>query len=794
MRERLPTSPARLIGRERELADLRALLGRGARLITLTGAGGSGKTALALAFAQSIADHFASSAFVDLSDLRDPSFVPQAIATAALAPRSAGGETAFEALIQHIGAERTLLLLDNYEQLLPASAVVSDLLSACASLVVIVTSRTPLELRWEHVYHVGPLDVPTVATASPSALRAVPSVALFVERARAVKPIFALDASNARQVHEVVTRLDGLPLAIELAAARLRILSVSELADRVHTALDLLHADHGDRPPRQRTMRATIDWSLALLTDRQRRILSRLAIFEDGAMLDAVRSVCVEESEVPELVDDLDDLVQAGVVTTTEVDGETRFRLPATVRERAIELLEASGERSRVADRHARFFKRLCVGLSSDEVDEAVWLARAQVERENIRGALRHAFAAPPSDREPAMQIVYSMLAPWFAQGAIDEATRWIDLALAAGKETPQWSLICCEAGIFARLGGDLARAEQLFRTALEIHTTHNRDDRAIFQIEGLARVATDRGDEATAREMYANAMELAEAVHRSRFDRAAGRWRWADCLHFFGHPDVARVHCDEALRLARTGNAPQATTASLTLLGDLARERGDLAEARALLDEAWDLVGSIRHHIWRRNVLTSMIRLAHEEGDGARAGDLATQSLTAARAAGDRTVSTAAWIDALAFAALSRAQHEAAARLFGFAEGFRDAIGAVLPPVERPARERALALVRAALGARAPVEVRADASIASVFAFAETVFAAAQPSAITLSRREREVAALVARGLSNRAIAERLILGERTVETHVERVLRKLEVRSRHDVAMRAQELLIAL
>jgi predicted ATPase/DNA-binding CsgD family transcriptional regulator len=789
LKDRVPAQPWRLIGREHELADLRDLLAEGARLLTLTGAGGTGKTRLALALAESAADEFTSSAFVDLAALRDPSFVPQAIGSALMVPR--GPEPPFDSVVRHIGAEPTLLLLDNFEQLLPESAVVSDLLAACPKLVIIATSRAPLELRWERVFHVAPLALPEEASRNFTELRGVASIALFVERARAVKPLFALDKSNAEAACAIVRRLDGLPLAIELAAARLRLLSISELAARVDRALDLLVQSGADRPARQRTIRATIDWSLALLTERQRQLLRRLAIFEAGAMLDGVEEVCGEPGDAAPLLGDVEDLVEAGIVMATEIRGETRVRLPATVRERAIELLHESGEHDVIAGRHVSYVARFCT-VAELRIDEAGWYARVETDRENIRAALRHSFGPISGDREQGMAIVYAMGSAWNAQGAVEEAARWTDLALSVGKDSPQWSLVCCESGLVARQAGELARAEHYFRTAREIHRAQELPQRVLYQTEGLGRVARDRGDESAARECYETILRRARELDIQGHWRAGWEVMAAEYLRWFGHADEARAQGERGLLMARELRAEGITATALLTMAELARERGDYHEATSLLDEAWVTVNRIGHRERQRTALTYKIRLACDQHEVAQAAELARQSLQVARDTGDRTVDTAAWIDALAIAAVATAQHAAAARFFAFADNFRAAIGVVVPPVDRPRRERALATVRAALGTR--VEQAHDSALSDVFAFANETFHQAPVLSVALSRREREVASLVARGLSNRAIAERLILGERTVETHVERLLRKLELRSRHDVAARAQELALQL
>lgn len=790
--DRVPASPSQPIGRERELAELQTRLREGARLLTLTGPGGSGKTRLALELAERSADDFAGGTFVDLSGVRDPSLVPRTIATA-LAASHGTVASPFEAIVRHIGEDRVLLLLDNFEQLLPESAIVSDLLSACPALVVIATSRAPLELRWEHVYPVGPLEVPDSAAPLPlAALRRVAAVALFCERARAIRPLFTLDGSTAPSVTTIVRTLDGMPLAIELAAARLRVLSVSEIAARVERALDLLTQGEQDRPARQRTIRATIDWSLDLLTERQRRLLRRLAVFSGGAPLDAVEAIAGEPDGGGTL-DDLEGLVQAGVAIATEARGETRVRLPATVRERATELLETSGEREAIADRHSRWFAAFVTrgveGQSS--ADEGLWYARFETEADNIRAALQHSLRPPPADREPGMAIVADMLGAWYAQGAHEEALRWIDLALSDGPASPHRIQILCNGGWFSHQAGDLRKAERYYRAVLELAERDGVRHKVVDANAELGRIARDRGDEAAARAHYDEALRLLDELDVPEGGRCAYEWAAGEARRWYGHPD-AKALIERALAHARRGALPQPTVACLTSLADLARERGDRVEARALLDEAWALARSVGHRLWLRNVLTSRIVLACADGEPARAAELCWKSVRLAREAADRTALSARWIDALAYSAVVLGQHDAAARLFGHADALRAEIGAALPPVERPLRERALAAIGAVLGTRAGAT--ADPSIASLFALAERLFAPPQPSAIVLSRREREVASLVVRGMSNRAIAERLVLGERTVETHVTRVLRKLDVTSRHGIAARAEELALTL
>lgn len=794
MKDAVPASPSRLIGRDREVAELRSMLVEGARLVTLTGAGGSGKTRLALAVAESVADEFATGAFVDLSALRDPSLVPQAIATALKAPRGAA-RSPFEAVVQHIGSERVLILLDNFEQLLPESSVVSDLLAACAALVVIATSRAPLELRWERVYPVGPLATPDAADQGLAALRRSPAVLLFCERVRAVRPLFTLDERTAGPVANIVRRLDGLPLAIELAAARARILSVAEIAARVDHALDLLGEAEHDRPARQRTIRATIDWSLELLNDAQRRLLRRLAAFDGGATLDAIGEVC-GGSEGPVVLDDLEDLVQAGIATSSEVAGETRITLPVTVRERAQELLDVEGERDEVAARHLRYFTSLV--RRADEAtkegeSEAAWLSRIEADRANIRSALRSALG--PHSREPAagIEIGARMLGPWYAFGAHDEALRWIDLALATDTESPHRIQVICNGGWFSYQLGDLARAERYYRAVIEMAPRVGRPDK-LLDVAELGRIARDRGDEDAAVRCYDEALRLLDALSLPDGSRASYLWGAAECLRWFARTERAEALASEALRAARAGGQEQATVASLTTLAYLARSRGDLDESEALLQDAWVTVSAMGHRVWQRNVLTARILSAVDLARLDAAAELCWQSLRVAREAGDRTAAAASWIDALASAASALGRHGEAIRLFAYADTLRTAVGVAVPVVDSGSRQRSLDSVVSVIRERARASSHEDRSLSTLFTFAERLFAPAQPPAVALSRREREVASLVVRGLSNRDIAQRLILGERTVETHVERVLRKLEVRSRHDVAARAEELALAL
>src|SRR5437868_10314346 len=350
----LPSQPSTFVGREREIAEGKRLLG-GTRLMTLTGPGGTGKTRLSLRIAEESAHDFADGTFfVPLAPITDPDLVPSTIAHT-LGVQVGGSETPLTRVLDHVRGKRLLLVLDNFEQILPAAPVVGEILGASPVLKVITSSRAPLRIAGEQEFPVPPLELP-----DPERLPALEvlaqsdAVRLFVERAMAVRPDFHVTAENAAAIAEIVYRLDGLPLAIELAAARVKVLTPQAMLPKLRQGLDVLASSARDLPERQRTLRGAIQWSWDLLAPAERRLFARLGIFVGGAMLAQVETVCCRGAELgADVLDILTALVDHSLVRQSEVGGEPRFRMLVTIGEFALEKLAESGERDEIAERHA---------------------------------------------------------------------------------------------------------------------------------------------------------------------------------------------------------------------------------------------------------------------------------------------------------------------------------------------------------------------------------------------------------------------------------------------------------
>jgi predicted ATPase len=485
------------------------LLREDVRLLTLVGAAGTGKTRLAIEVANQAADRFGDGTwFVDLSPVRDPDLVPTAIA-ATLDVREDRDRPLIETLKQHLASRRVLLLLDNFEQVLPAAPYLADLLRACSELKLLVTSRAALHLQWEHELVVNPLAVPDLATLPTTAnLAEVASVALLLERTQRIDPEFRLDETNAREVAEICVRLDGLPLAIELAAARMRVLPPHALLSRLSRGLAVLVSGHQDQPPRQRTLRAALDWSYELLSPADQALFRRLGVFVGGFGLEAVSEVCDPDAALG--IDPLrgvESLVEKSLVRHTRASGgqELRFGLLETIRDYALERLDADGERALVRARHAAYY----LGSAEVVVDQissghqATWLRSLELEHDNLRAALAWCHEA----REPELGLRAAGLLAWFWQvrGHISEGrARLAELLTLAGSSPPVLraeSLRIAASLALSQSDDRVARA--LFEESLTIRRGLGDPAGLLGPLSGLGYTAMQQGDDKTAQACF---------------------------------------------------------------------------------------------------------------------------------------------------------------------------------------------------------------------------------------------------------------------------------------------------
>ena len=588
----LPTPLTSFVGRERELALLADRLAA-ARLVTLTGPGGVGKTRLAVQAAVAARGAFDGGvAFVSLAPIRDPGLVAATVAQA-LGVREVAGRTVLAGLTAALRHLRLLLVLDNFEQVLPAAPVVATLLAACPRLTVLVTSRALLRLSGEHDVAVAPLSVPAPgAAATAEVLERAEATRLFLERARAARAELAVDAEDAEAIAQVCRRLDGLPLAIELAAARVRLLSPRALLARLERRLPLLTGGPRDAPARQQTLRATIAWSDELLEPDERTLLRRLAVFAGGCTLEAAAAVCTPATAAAGAavaqLDGLDSLVGKSLLHAgASPAGEPRFGMLETVREYALEQLEASGEAEALRWRYARYYTGLAAEARRDleSPQQVAVLDRLEAELDNFRAVLGWA-GARGAGGETAAGLTAALCQFWYLRGYVAEGQDWVRAALslpaAAGHTALRAELLGEGVGYWFQGDDDLARA-------------HLEESVAIFR---------ERGD---ARRLATMLHRLGQVVHRRGATAAA-----------------AELH-EEALALARAAGDDYTVAFALVGLGNVALEQGGRAVARGYYDEALALRRRLGHTWGVAHALNSLADLARAEDDDARAADLAS-------------------------------------------------------------------------------------------------------------------------------------------------------------------------
>jgi predicted ATPase/DNA-binding CsgD family transcriptional regulator len=797
-----PVLPAHLtsfVGREQAIADLRTRLSE-ARLVTLVGPGGVGKTRLALRVAADLANSYRNGVwFVDLAPVVDPLLVDQAVATI-LGVREQPDRPLVTTLVEVIRAQRLLLVLDNCEHVVAACAALSDaLLRAAPGLRVLATGRQPLGVAGETVVRVPPLSLPEPgAPPRPEQLLQHDAVRLFVERAAASAAGFALTEDNALAVVDVCRRLDGIPLAIELAVTRLTLLTPGELARRLSDRFRLLTGGSRTAPTRQQTLRAALDWSHQLLSGPERAVLRRLSVFAGGWTLEAAEAVAVGGGvDAPRVLDLLGQLVDKSLVLATQHGAAVRFGMLETIRQYAWERLEEADEVVPTRRRHRDWCVRLAEGPEPPGMHHS-WHAQPLLqEHDNLRAALL--WSIERGDVEKGLRIAIALAHIWYMRGYYAEGRERLAELLARAGSAPAREAgggvtpavrasALTSAGHLAYSQGDLPAAQRLLEESLVLWQALGEDSRRAVSLYLLGIVIYFRGDLDGALALFEDA--------RTINHREGNRLREAMNLALmaqvrFEQGDLARAAAlnQESLEIVQQRGPGWGTILALCMLGRLAAARGEHAEARGRLEEGLELgreLGIVQGVIWS---LYYLGQHAFLQGDAARGRLLYAQSLGLAREAGGR-LAIAHCLEGLA-GALAGAQPERALRLAGAAGSLREVLGSEPFPSDRDRLGRWQRVAERRLGKRVAAAAIAEGRALPLEAAVSDALAAAAGAGGEhrpgrgravggLSAREVEVLRLVALDKTNREIAEALVLSQKTVEHHLSNIFAKLQVSSR--------------
>jgi predicted ATPase/class 3 adenylate cyclase len=680
----LPTHPTPFLGREREVEELIALLLRPeVRLVTLTGSGGVGKTRLALRVAAESLESFSDGVFViDLAALSDHTLVPSATATA-LGLHEQPGQTMAETLAAHLRDRHVLLLFDNFEHLLAAATLVSDLIAAAPHMKVLATSRSRLGLQAEHEYGVETLPVPDLTSLPPLAeLQQYDAIALFVARARALRSDFALTAENAAAVAAICARVDGLPLAIELAAARVKLLPPRALLDRLEDRLATLTGGARDLPARQRTVRATIAWSYGLLTPEETTLFRRLSVFVGGWTLAGAEAIAAVEA--PESIDALSAL--SGLVDQNLVDerprspaDQPRYGMLETIREFASEQLVESGESDAIERAFEAFLIDLATAAETELQGSAqpLWLDRLEADHDNMRAALRTILER--GDGAMALRLASRLWRFWKWRGHPNEGRSWLERSLAAAGGTNFSGRPAAEYGLgeLSMEIPDLEAAAMHYKASLEL-SEQQRDRLGIaIALNGLLIVAVNRYDYTEARELGERALRLRRELGDER-GVAVALSGLAMVAREEGDLERAANMYEASLALWRRRDEPIWLAATLQALGITRRMTGDQQAARTLLGESQALQERLGDHFGLGVTAIECGHLARQEGDFPSAATEYTTALRQFTSVGANLGAVEA-LEWLAATAVDRGEAAQALRFFGATEAARRALS--LPP-----------------------------------------------------------------------------------------------------------------
>jgi predicted ATPase/DNA-binding CsgD family transcriptional regulator len=764
---KVPATFTPLLGREREVAAIGIfLIQTETRLLTLIGAAGIGKTRLSLEVAQELRSCFADGVcFVELAALRDPGLVVPTLAEV-LDIREDGPQPLAEQVKGTLCDKHLLLLLDNFEHLLPAASEVEDLLATCPALKIVVTSRSALRVQAEYLFPVAPLALPDLSRLPErETLASTASIALFVQRAQAIRPAFQLASANARAIAEICVRLDGLPLAIELAAARLGVLSPRDLLARLSSRLGLLTRGAWTLPERHQTLRKAIGWSYDLLSTEEQRLLRCLSVFVGGCTLAAVEALWAALGEGPaagQVLDGVASLIDKSLLHLTEREGEdSRLVMLETVREYAQECLERCGEAERVRRAHADYYVSLMEEAEHKlhTADQVHWIRRLRGEMDNLRAVFR--WLIETGEVEVASRLSGAMWQFWIMEGHLHEAWYWMERILP----------MCQTAAVNAQ-------AKALFSAGALAFYLGRYDQAAALAEESLALYRA-MGDS------WGMAGALTGLAHTS---------------YMQGHYEQVHLYCEEALALLRALGDQWHVAHALFILASEAHASGDPSRACTLAEESLALFSALGDRVSAINPSILFAQLAFDRSDYPTARSMYEHCLLMLREV-DPQWYVAPCLQGLGAVVAFQGHLEWAAQLWGAAEAFQETTYVLIAAIVRPGYERAVARVRAQLGepaftiawdrgrAMTPEQVLAQEEVtfpsqlippepAQTPPITAPTESAGYPAGLTA--REVEVLRLVAQGLTNAQIAERLIVSPHTVHAHIRSIHSKLGITSR--------------
>ncbi len=842
----LPVPPTPLIGREQAIKDAQQqLLRSDVRLLTFVGTAGTGKTRLSLQVAAHVTHAFADGVvFISLALINDPTLVIPTIAEV-LEVKETVKQSLFDRLKLYLQDKHILLLLDNFEQVIVAASQVAELLAACPHLKLLVTSREVLRIRCEHQFPLSPLALPDLKHLPDStALSDYGAVTLFVQRAQSVKPHFALTETNATVIAEICTRLDGLPLAIELAAARIKLLSPQSLLAQMNRRLQVLTQGARDLPERQQSLRVTIKWSYDLLNTQEQRLFRWLSAFAGGCTLPTMQFICTVWDGTEDTIQNcVMSLLDKSLLLQIEVDNdEPRFMMLETIREYALEQLESQNELVAARMAHVSYF--LAFAEEAEIVlrggQQTLWLERLEREHENLRTALRWLIEQTDSVEhlEKALRLSSAMWRFWYIRGHFSEGRQWIKSALAASEHvevsTSARAQALHSAGLLAIYHDRSSEAEILCRESLALYKQLNDQSNIAFLLKSLGMIAWAYARYAEADTLIEESLKISREIDGTdQFQIASGLINLANNALTQGKYDRAYALTEEGLALHRVIGNTWYISFSLNLLAQIVLNQGDYSRTRLLLDESLVLSQQVGYKVGIAFAHYLLAQLVFLQGDIAEARSQAKQGLLIFQQMGiqeEMTISLAfltvvaalqeerevahvyaqesmkiamilgdksfiaTSLEALGIAYSAQAHYASAVSIWSAADRLRSIIGAPMSAISRIFYARFEQIARIKLGETKFATYWAQGQLltpeqALAVQYQELISLADQPakkglstfgSSNDLTQREIEVLRLLADGLTNCQIADKLFISPRTINAHLRSIYSKLALTSR--------------